>query len=231
MKGLIAGYLEHIASSVFDRFHSEITVLIGKEHGVYALYKKNRLYYVGLATNLKSRVKQHLKDKHAKKWDSFSLYLIHKTEHLREVEALVTHIAEPKGNIQRGKFARSTNLLRMLKDLMEEKSKIDIERILGGGKRKGSVKIKAKKQAPRDPILHRLLSAGTQLRATYKGKETFATIEPDGRINLNGTLFQTPSGAGLAVIERGAINGWRFWHFKNTKGTWTAIGELLKGKK
>ncbi len=57
-------------------FKKEITKLIGKERGVYALYKKDKLYCVGLATNLRTRVKQHLKDRHRQKWDKFSLFLI-----------------------------------------------------------------------------------------------------------------------------------------------------------
>jgi hypothetical protein len=64
---LVRGDLEGISSRVFDFYHDEITELIGKSHGVYALYKKGRLYYVGLARNLRRRVKHHLKDKHAKK--------------------------------------------------------------------------------------------------------------------------------------------------------------------
>ena len=123
MKSLIAGYLERISSKVFDSNHEAITKLAAKQHGVYALYKKNRLYYVGLAKDLRNRVKYHLKDKHAKKWDTFSLFLIHKAEHLKELEALLIHIAEPKGNLQRGKFAVTNNLKDTLKSLIEAKNK------------------------------------------------------------------------------------------------------------
>jgi type I restriction-modification system DNA methylase subunit len=37
----------------------------GRRHGVYALYRGNRLYYVGLASNLRSRLNTHLRDRHA----------------------------------------------------------------------------------------------------------------------------------------------------------------------
>jgi hypothetical protein len=33
MKSLIFGYLERIASDVFDNYHKEITALIGNQHG------------------------------------------------------------------------------------------------------------------------------------------------------------------------------------------------------
>jgi len=52
---------------------------------VYALYRREKLYYVGLATNLRSRINQHLKDRHKGKWTHFSLYILRKTEHLREL--------------------------------------------------------------------------------------------------------------------------------------------------
>ena len=41
---LVTGHLEHISSDIFDRYRGEITELIAKEHGVYALYKNNHLY-------------------------------------------------------------------------------------------------------------------------------------------------------------------------------------------
>ena len=110
MKSLITGHLEKISSKVFDDYHQEITQLAAKHHGVYALYKKKSLYYVGLAIDLHKRVKHHLIDKHAAKWDRFSLYLINDVEHLKELESLLLHIALPKGNKQLGKFSKSKSL-------------------------------------------------------------------------------------------------------------------------
>ena len=39
--------------------------------GIYALYHGSKLYYVGLTKNLFGRVRWHLRDRHARKWDSF----------------------------------------------------------------------------------------------------------------------------------------------------------------
>ena len=110
MTGLVSAHLERISAQVFVEFQSSITMLVSKQHGVYALYNGDKLYYVGLAKDLKTRLKQHLKDQHAKRWDRFSLYLTHTDEHLKELETLVLHIVKPKGNIQHGRFARSSNL-------------------------------------------------------------------------------------------------------------------------
>jgi len=43
-QGLIRGNLERISSKVFIHYHDEITELVSKQHGVYALYKRDRLY-------------------------------------------------------------------------------------------------------------------------------------------------------------------------------------------
>ena len=63
-----------------------------------------------LASDLRSRMKQHLRDTHATSWDVFSLYLTNGDAHMREIEALVLRIAAPKGNKQRGRLAGSASL-------------------------------------------------------------------------------------------------------------------------
>jgi hypothetical protein len=51
---------------------------------VYALYHDDDLYYVGLASDLSSRLKAHLGGKHAGQWNRFSVYLTIDDKHLRE---------------------------------------------------------------------------------------------------------------------------------------------------
>ncbi|MBT3192989.1 MAG: GIY-YIG nuclease family protein [Verrucomicrobia bacterium] len=106
---LVLGYLEKISSKAFADYPKQITDLIGKKHGIYALYKNDRLYYVGLATNLKRRIKQHRIDKHAGKWNRFSLYLVRKQEHIKELESLILRIADPTGNATSGRLPGADN--------------------------------------------------------------------------------------------------------------------------
>jgi len=75
---------------------------------VYALYKRSKLYYVGLAKDLKA----HLNDRHGQSWDRFSVYLTIGDEHLKELESLILRIVKPKGNKVKGKFAKSQDLRR-----------------------------------------------------------------------------------------------------------------------
>ena len=55
------------------------------------------------------------------------------------------------------------------------------------------------------------LSSGHTLHATpakFHGRA--ATILPDGRLDVEGNIFDTPSGAGTH-LNKGATNGWHFW--------------------
>lgn len=61
---IVTGYLETVSSTIFDRQREAITEMTTGRQGLYALYRRNKLYYVGLASNLKSRINGHLKDRH-----------------------------------------------------------------------------------------------------------------------------------------------------------------------
>ena len=112
---LVLGYLEKVSSQVFRDYSKELTELAGKRHGVYALYKGPRLYYVGLATNLRNRVQHHLQDRHSGKWDKFSLYLVRKADHIKELEALILRISDPAGNSMKGRLRHAENMKQVCK--------------------------------------------------------------------------------------------------------------------
>jgi len=133
---IVVGHLEKISSGVFERYPEQITGLTEGTQGVYALYRRQKLYYIGLASDLKRRIKWHLKDKHKGKWDRFSLYIIRKTDHIREVESVVVRIAEPSGNQQRGRLGGSKNLVRKLGAAIKERQKEERIGMLGNGKGK-----------------------------------------------------------------------------------------------
>ena len=105
-KPLVSQYIEGISGAALDRYQRIIRAYVRGRHGVYALYKRDKLYYVGLAKNLRNRLNHHLKDKHRGKWDRFSVYLTIGDSHLKELESLVLRVVRPSGNTQRGKFGR-----------------------------------------------------------------------------------------------------------------------------
>lgn len=50
-KPLVTQYLEGISGSALDKYQKVIREYVKRRHGIYALYRRDRLYYVGLATN------------------------------------------------------------------------------------------------------------------------------------------------------------------------------------
>jgi hypothetical protein len=71
-----------------------------------------------------------------------------------------------------------------------------------------------------------ILNPGTVLYArpkTYKGKA--AVVLPDGRIDVEGSFFDSPSGAARSITSRNA-NGWWFFNVGQKEGT--PLAELLQ---
>ncbi|HUU15689.1 MAG TPA: DUF2924 domain-containing protein [Sedimentisphaerales bacterium] len=237
-RSIIQGHMEKVSSAVFERYLNEITSLISGNQGVYALYRRQKLYYIGLASNLKWRIRHHLKDKHSGKWDRFSLYVIRKEDHIREVEALLVHIAEPAGNSQKGRLKKSLNLLPKLK--REVKKKQEVERKKLFEERAGSKKkVRKKKTGTRKPKtksvtkkverpLKGIFPTGKMIYRKYKGKMYKAWVFNNGRIKYDGQIYDSPSTVGSVVRGGKATNGWRFWKYKNKSGELVYLSELRK---
>lgn len=108
----VCQYLENISRKALENYQDIIRQFVRDRHGIYALYRRTKLYYVGLASNLRSRLHHHLRDRHTQTWDRFSIYLTIADQHLKELETLVLRIADPKGNRQTGKFSKAEDLKR-----------------------------------------------------------------------------------------------------------------------
>ena len=226
---LVIGYLERIERKVFSDFSKQLTDLIGDQHGVYALYKRDRLYYVGLATNLRRRINHHLQDKHAGKWDRFSLYLVRKEDQIKELESLIIRISDPTGNAAKGRLPRAIDLSSDLSQNIKSEQAIRIDEIMGIKRTRSKIRPTVRKKAKsrqRDEIpLAPYVKKRFQIRRLFKGKLFKASVRKNGTINFNGTIYNTPSGASTAAINRSA-NGWYFWRYKNKKGEWVQLREL-----
>ena len=95
---LVSQHLENISLEALSKYQDVIRSYVRGRQGIYALYRKNELYYVGLASNLRSRLKHHLRDRHKKLWDRFSVYLTIGDSHLKELESLILRTVKPSGN-------------------------------------------------------------------------------------------------------------------------------------
>ncbi|MGH7774382.1 MAG: GIY-YIG nuclease family protein [Candidatus Binatia bacterium] len=233
--GLLRGHLERISSEAFDLYRNQIISLVARLHGVYALYNGNRLYYVGLATNLRQRINHHLRDRHKKKWDRFSLYLVRKVDHLKELESLILHIAELSGNRATGRLGHSPNLVREFKRAMEMRDRRQREMILYGEAedlptaavpfRGFRPNHQGKSYITMDRSRRRILFGGQRLRANYKGKSYTAVVRSSGIIHFSGKLFDSPSGAAHYIVKR-PINGWWFWKARESIGKWVRLKDF-----
>lgn len=223
---IITGYLEKVSAQIFDKYQKEITEMTKGHQGLYALYRKNKLYYVGLASNLKNRIKHHLNDKHQGKWTHFSLYIIRKSDHVKELESLLLRIAYPEGNSQKGKLRTKNNLLPKLKTQVKRKIKEEYDGLFKGHK---TTKAKAKKKPTKgDKPLKGYFKKRTHVYAIHKGYEYNALVFPTGTIKYDGQLYDSPSAAGKVARSGKSTNGWSFWRYKDKDGNLVKLSELKK---
>jgi hypothetical protein len=223
---LVSQYLENISRAALEEYQNIIRQYVRNRQGVYALYKRGKLYYVGLATNLRMRLSHHLRDRHAESWDRFSIYLTIGHSHLKELESLLLRISKPIGNKQKGKFFKSEDLRNRFRHDIKCYMDDEIINLIG---KKQSKKPRYKKVITvkgRKPVLAEYGSHPFILRAFYKGKLLKARVRRDGKINFGGRIFYSPSFAGAAACKRRSCNGWSFWQYERAPGDWVLLNEL-----
>ena len=193
----------------------------------YALYRKGKLQYVGLASNLRARLHRHLHDRHKDSWDHFSVYLTIDNRGIKELETLLLRIVSPSGNRIGGKFVKSQNLaVKLRRDLRlwhreQERSLVPIRRQKDADKK---VRVIAQSNGSPTPLA-KYVSEPVRLRVRYKGKLYRAKIRRDGTILYDGTVYKTPSAAGNAVRKR-QTNGWQFWQYERAPGDWIPLSKI-----
>src|SRR5712692_9753546 len=101
----------------FRQGHHEIT---RGYSGLYFLYKRKTLYYIGLARNLYWRLVGHTKNKHKDKWDSFAIFRVGRVRYLKDIESLLLRAARPPGNSVSGHFHRDADLTKVIKKIRRE---------------------------------------------------------------------------------------------------------------
>jgi hypothetical protein len=225
-KHLLQQHLEGISWKILGEYPDIVRELIRRRSGVYALYRKNKLYYVGLANNLMGRINAHLRDRHHGSWDRFSVYLTAKADHMKELESLVLRLVNPSGNIQSGKFARSENLLPVLNRHMSEYDADRRARLLGGpfARRRRRAKTARSKGTL---VLAGVVERRIPLRA-WRDKEEFkASLWADGKIRFRKKAYEAPTAATRAATGT-TRNGWTFWHYRDERGEWVPLKHLRR---
>lgn len=221
---LVSQHLENISRTALEKYQHILKEYVKGRHGVYALYSKGRLYYVGLASNLRNRLKTHLTDRHAQTWDSFSVYLTVNDSHLHELETLILKIASPKGNKQSGNFINAQNLKPIFKNDVTKAQHKELKGLLGI---KEVSKPKVVDQKGRRAVLAPYVKDRFEIRFRYKGKLHKATVRKDGSILYKGKAYNSPSMAAKAITNR-ATNGWDVWQYERAPGDWVFLNVLRK---
>jgi GIY-YIG catalytic domain len=125
---LVEAHIKSLAVDVIEKHRACFRGFLGQgRSGIYVLRKNREIYYVGLASSLRSRLDHHLKDHLKGKWDEFDLYIIRpgKVKYIRELEALLIRVAKPSGNRNEPKFVRHKNITQgFRKALVEEVDKL-----------------------------------------------------------------------------------------------------------
>lgn len=237
---LVQNHLENISRKTVERYLDELIEHVHGRHGIYALYRDSQLYYVGLASSLGHRLRQHLKDRHAGSWNRFSVYITAANEHIRELEALAHRIVRPEGNKQFGKLGGSVDLRRALQQQMKRRHEIERDELFGDrvrAPRANGGHARTPSPSRQRPVRSRsptrvggpppfTLGKRVRIRAVHKGVEYSAFLMPDGRVLCNGKEFTSVSHAARSLLKRRACNGKYFWRAKVRSGEWVRLREL-----
>lgn len=218
-RSLVVNRLENVSKEAFRKYYGLITELVGNSPGVYALYDGSELYYVGKSTDLKKRVKHHLRDKHFASWTHFSLFLVRNVQHIHEIESLLVRIANPKGNkiVPKGKM--KSEMLKKLKAMIIQKQKEELLKMFGetpGSKTRKKIRLTHPK------TLEGLVDKITSLHKEYKGRKYKAKLTPKGQIKIGNKTYNTPTAAAKSIVKHG-VNGWKFWYIEDLNGEWVRL--------
>ena len=222
---LVCQHLENISREALEKYQSIVQRYVRRRQGVYALYRRNKLYYVGLASNLRSRLAHHLRDRHQSSWDRFSVYLTIGDSHLKELESLVLRVVRPAGNKQKGKFAKSEDMRRRFAKDVRSKMRDELTSLLG---KRVPQEEEAEREEGKQPVLAQYIKGPVKLQARYKRKTIKARVRRDGSISFKSKVYGSPSQAGAAACKRRSCNGWRFWKYERAPGDWVKLNELKK---
>lgn len=219
---LVHRHLENVSRNLLEKHPELVREFIGRNAGIYALFRKGKLYYVGLATALRSRLKAHVKNRHGNSWDSFSIYLTIKDQHLREIEALLLRIAKPPGAKQRGKLAQSQDMRRRIAQAIRRKQTHEVSSLFG----RGTAPIAARATGVENDLT-RLLPQGARIRGTLKKDVFRARVRRNGTVRFGGVSYKSLSLAAKAAINR-PTNGWWFWQIERGRGNWVRLTKIRK---
>ena len=205
--GIITKKLQNISIAALEDFSPILLDLIGEDQGIYALYRGEKLYYVGRASNLQRRLSHHLWDRHQRKWDKFSLFIVKNEKHIGDLESLLIAICEPMGNRAHPR-GQAKDLKKEFEDRIDAFHADEKAFLLG---QKPICKKKTK----------------ISLKNTYKNKQYSATFDcKTHQVRYNKVLYSSPSAAARAITKQ-PVNGLLFWKGKDKTRKIVPLKQLI----
>ena len=231
MHNIIEAHLELVSIRTLADDREELKALLKKRPGVYALYKKDRLKYVGQAKNLFGRLDAHRRDRHKGTWDRFSAYVTTDHEFVHEVEALALRMVNPVSNRRLGRFGSSRNLTKDLKELIVDKHEREVDALFVRRRSQGSRSAPARKKkllntASTKGGLEKINGIRRKLRGIAFGNEYHGVILKGGGIQVGDTEYSSLFASACAATGK-RRNGWNFWKYKDESGEWKSLRNLL----
>ena len=95
------------------------------------------------------------------------------------------------------------------------------------GETKKEVRAYGKRVLIGDLLNAGLVDEGDNWRFEIKGEVTWGRVVGNGQLEVNGKLHPNPSRAAQGLVK-GGVNGWYYWHYKDTNGRWRRVDELRK---
>jgi len=222
---LVCQFLEKVSRSAIEKHQDIIKQFIRKRHGIYALYKNDRLVYVGLASNLKTRLSHHLRDRHATSWNRFSVYITIGDDKLKELETLTLRIATPSNNRQAGRFAKAEDLKRKFKKFIQQKQKKELNFIFDDDIKEVIKKVNTKREKGRKAVLSKYISHPFLIKLKFNNKTFRGKVQKNGVIIVNKKKFTSPSLAAKYIVKY-HVDGWHKWKYERSPGEWVLIDKL-----
>src|SRR5215469_9894254 len=120
---LVFAHIKGVSVKAIQKHLKCFREFIGRRKcGVYVLRTDGDIFYIGLASSLRSRLADHLTDHLQGKWDQFDLYIIRKgkAKYLKELEALLIRVAKPSANKTEPKFVEHNNVTKQFKEALHK---------------------------------------------------------------------------------------------------------------
>lgn len=191
---MISYHLYKAPIEVLQEYEKVLSDKIGDKGGIYILHKGTQIYYIGKATQLRKRLKQHFSDKHKNKWNSFSLYVVDNNDFLDSLERMLVTLIRPCGNSTLFKIEA-----RFKRELAKEIQILQKQHI---------------KELFADIWHSRKHPSTKKISRIYKSKTYTATLNTNGTVLYNKKIY--PSLTAVAKLITGArnISGPKFWKLK-----------------